>query len=121
MVLSRSRSLLAAAAAIAGLSAAGCPWAVAQSSAQLALSSEDPRPNRIQFEYVPPKDPRHEHVYRRVMEGRTLEKVQQLFSPFRLPIDLTDEARSALAERAAQRHDWIGRAGRPDRATTSGP
>jgi len=89
MVLSRSRSLLAAAAAIAGLSAAGCQWAVAQSSAQLALSSEEPRPNRIQFEYVPPKDPRHEHVYKRVMEGRALEKVQQLFSPFRLPIDLT--------------------------------
>src|SRR3954463_8562741 len=39
----------------------------------------------------------------------------------RLPIDLTDEARSQLADCAAQRHDWIGRAGRPDRATTSGP
>jgi hypothetical protein len=42
-------------------------------------------------------------------------------APARLPIDLTDEARSELAERAAQRHDWIGRAGRPDRAATSGP
>jgi hypothetical protein len=46
-------------------------------------------------------------------------------APARLPIDLTDEARSELAERAAQRHDWIGRAGRTDRAatraTTSGP
>jgi transposase len=41
--------------------------------------------------------------------------------PARLPIDLTDEARAALAERAAQRHDWIGRAGRPDRAKSSGP
>jgi transposase len=41
-------------------------------------------------------------------------------APARLPIDLTDEARGALAERAARRHDWIGRAGRPDRATTSG-
>src|SRR5829696_4789142 len=41
-------------------------------------------------------------------------------APARLPIDLTDEARSELAERAAQRHDWIGRAGRPDRAATSG-
>src|SRR5437016_10457842 len=89
MVLSRSRSLLAAAAAIAGLSAVGCQWAVSQSSAQLALSSEEARPNRIQFEYVPPKDPRHEHVYKHVKEGRTLEKVQQLFSPFRLPIELT--------------------------------
>jgi hypothetical protein len=89
MVLSRSCSLLAAAAAIAGLSAVGCQGAVAQSSPQLALSSEAPRPNRIQFEYVPPKDPRHEHVYNHVKEGLALEKVQQLFSPFRLPIDLT--------------------------------
>src|SRR5829696_772646 len=39
----------------------------------------------------------------------------------RLPIDLTEESRAELTERAAQRHDWIGRAGRPDRATTSGP
>ena len=41
-------------------------------------------------------------------------------APARLPIDLTDEARGALAERAARCHDWIGRAGRPDRATTRG-
>ena len=89
MVFSRSRSLLAAAGAIAGLSAVGCQWAVAQPRAPLALSSEEPRPNRIQFEYVPPKDPRHEHVYKHVKDGLALEKVQQLFSPFRLPIDLT--------------------------------
>jgi hypothetical protein len=38
----------------------------------------------------------------------------------RLPIDLTEESRAALTERAAQRHDWIGRAGRPGRETTSG-
>jgi hypothetical protein len=91
MVLSQSRSLLVAAAAIAGLSAVGCQSAVAQSRAQpqLALSSEEPRPNRIQFEYVAPKDPRHEHVYKHVKEGLALERVQQLFSPFRLPVDLT--------------------------------
>ena len=41
--------------------------------------------------------------------------------PTPLPIDLTEESRSQLAERAAQRHDWIGHAGRPDRETTSGP
>jgi transposase len=39
----------------------------------------------------------------------------------RLPITLTEEARAELAECAADRQDWIGRAGRPDRATTSGP
>jgi transposase len=41
--------------------------------------------------------------------------------PVRLPTDLTEQSRSELAERAAQRCDWIGRVGRPDRATTSGP
>jgi transposase len=40
--------------------------------------------------------------------------------PVRLPMDLTDEARSQLADRAAQRHDSLGSAGRPDRNETSG-
>src|SRR5215211_6277751 len=37
-----------------------------------------------------------------------------------LPIALTDEARTALADRAATRHDWIEEAGRPNRDATSG-
>ena len=41
-------------------------------------------------------------------------------APARIPVALTPGARSALAERAAQRHDWIGNAGRPDRSVTSG-
>ena len=28
--------------------------------------------------------------------------------PARLPVALTEEAQAELAERAAQRHDWIG-------------
>jgi transposase len=38
-----------------------------------------------------------------------------------LPVVLTDEARADLADRAAERHDWIGEMGRPDRTRTSGP
>ena len=38
----------------------------------------------------------------------------------RLPVDLTDEAQAELAERAATHHDWIGKAGRPNREQTSG-
>jgi transposase len=41
-------------------------------------------------------------------------------APARLPVGLTPEACSELAERAAQRHDWIGSAGRPNRNETSG-
>jgi hypothetical protein len=37
-----------------------------------------------------------------------------------LPIALTPEAHAALAEAAAHRHDWIGEAGRPDRAVVRG-
>jgi transposase len=37
-----------------------------------------------------------------------------------LPIDLTAEARTALADAAARRHDWVGGAGRPDRTVMRG-
>jgi transposase len=40
--------------------------------------------------------------------------------PVPLPVALTTEARDALAEAAAERHDWIGGAGRPDRTVTRG-
>jgi transposase len=40
--------------------------------------------------------------------------------PVPLPVALTPQSRSELAERAAQRHDWIGSAGRPNRNETSG-
>jgi transposase len=35
--------------------------------------------------------------------------------------DLAEQTRSDLASQAAARHDWIGRAGRPDRTKFSGP
>ena len=40
--------------------------------------------------------------------------------PAPLPVALTPESRSELAERAQHRHDWIGQAGRPKRDKTSG-
>ena len=40
--------------------------------------------------------------------------------PTLLPVALTDEARTGLAVAAADRHDWIGEAGRPNRTRTSG-
>ena len=65
--------LLAAAAACVGLSPAGA----------------DPQPQRILAEYVQPTNPAHQHLYERVKERRVLEKLQEIFSPFRLPVDLT--------------------------------
>src|SRR5215475_4385292 len=44
--------------------------------------------NRMVVEYVPPTNPAHRALYQRLMERRTLEKLQELFSPFRLPVEL---------------------------------
>ena len=93
MFLSRSYLLSIAATTIAGLATLGYQRVLAQSGVHRvgveSLSSEERRPNRIRFEYVSPQNPRHEHVHRHVKEKFALEKIQKLFSPFRLPIDLT--------------------------------
>jgi hypothetical protein len=44
--------------------------------------------NRMVVEYVPPTNPAHQALYRRLMERRVLEKLQEVFSPFRLPVEL---------------------------------
>ncbi len=48
------------------------------------------------------------------------EQDEARIAPVSLPVALTEAAQTALAERAATRHDWIGAAGRPDRGETSG-
>jgi len=44
--------------------------------------------NRMVVEYVPPTNPAHQALYQRLMERRVLEKLQEVFSPFRLPTQL---------------------------------
>jgi transposase len=41
-------------------------------------------------------------------------------APVRLPVALSAADHAELAKRAAERHDWIGEAGRPDRDATRG-
>ena len=53
------------------------------------LVAADSRPNRILIEYVVPKSPEHQPIYDRLKERRALEKLQEIFGAFRLPIDLT--------------------------------
>ena len=43
------------------------------------------RSDRIQIEYVPPKNPAHESVFRLLKERQVLEKFKELLSPLRLP------------------------------------
>src|SRR5215468_1378919 len=51
--------------------------------------AQEARTNRMQIEYVPPKDPAFQPIYDALKQNHTLEKLQQIFSPFRLPMDMT--------------------------------
>jgi hypothetical protein len=59
------------------------------SLSQTPAAAADAQTNRIRIEYYPPKNPALQAVYERVKERKALEKFQELFSPFRLPIELT--------------------------------
>ena len=52
-------------------------------------AADDARANRMQVDYVPPTNPAHQPLYELLKERRALEKLQEIFSPFQLPIDLT--------------------------------
>jgi hypothetical protein len=93
MLVSPSSLLRIITSLLAALALFVYPREVAQAAAERAVAEsttpDDVRPNRIQFEYVPPQNPKHEGVYSRIKEAQALEKIQQLFNPFRLPMDLT--------------------------------
>jgi len=55
--------------------------------AKVALA--DAQSRRIGIEYEPPKNPEHQHIYEMLKERRVLERLQEIFSPFQLPIELT--------------------------------
>jgi Putative metallopeptidase len=73
--------------------AAGLPLSVLCVAACLQLcgpaaAESEALPNRIRPEYYPPKNPAHQQIYDMLREKRALEKLQEVFSPFRLPIEL---------------------------------
>ena len=41
--------------------------------------------NRVEIRYEPPKDPEHGQIYEALKGRRSLEKLQEFLSPFRLP------------------------------------
>src|SRR5215510_9984141 len=49
----------------------------------------DAQSRRIGIEYESPKNPAHQPLYEMLKEHRVLEKLQEIFSPFQLPIELT--------------------------------
>ncbi len=50
-------------------------------------SAEHPS-NRIKIEYIAPEKTEQQRVYELMKDRKVLEKIQELFSPFRLPVDL---------------------------------
>jgi Putative metallopeptidase len=68
------------------LSAAFVSFVIIQ---QAPAAETDAQPNRIKIEYFDPPNPALRGVYELVKHRRTLERVQQVFSPFRLPVELT--------------------------------
>ena len=78
------KSFVGIAAAVALASSWASTGALAQSS-----TAEN---GRIIIEYVPPKDAGLQKVYEMVRERRALEVVRAMFTPFRLPVDLTIRA-----------------------------
>lgn len=60
----------------------------------LAISSrlstaDEQLTNRIRIQYFAPNNPAYNSIRDLLKEHRTLEKLQEIFSPFRLPSDLT--------------------------------
>ncbi|MDO9563575.1 MAG: DUF4344 domain-containing metallopeptidase [Bradyrhizobium sp.] len=73
------------AARAAILAAAG----MALTAASSALAAPANKPNQIRYEYVSPKNPAHQAIHDQMKQGRTLEHLQELLSPLRLPYPLT--------------------------------
>ena len=74
------------------------------------VETDKARTNRIRIEYVPPDNPEHRGVYDLLRDRTMLEKVQNLFSPFRLPADVTVRTQSC----DGQVNSWYEREnGRP--------
>lgn len=60
-----------------------CLWAGSAAHAQ--HGADTARPDRIQIEYIQPKTPAHQQIYETIKERQVLEKLKEIFSPFKLP------------------------------------
>jgi Putative metallopeptidase len=66
-----------------------CGFVLTLASFAAPAAADDNRPDRILIEYVPPKNPEHQKIYETLKAHHALEKLQEIFSPFKLPIDVT--------------------------------
>jgi len=77
------RKLCLRSSSVAAFAGVLCFAASAVFRAEAAKSVE-----RINIEYVQPKDPAHQPIYERLKEARALERIKELLGPFRLPRQL---------------------------------
>src|SRR5690348_1551111 len=54
-----------------------------------AMAAPEAQPQRIRIEYAKPENPAHQQLYETLQKRHALEKLQEIFGPFRLPTDLT--------------------------------
>ncbi len=64
------------------------PLPLESGAAELEHMTAAAEPGQIRIEYVPPTNPAHQKVYDMIRRRHSLEMVQKIFSPFRLPVDL---------------------------------
>ena len=55
----------------------------------VAATADEVRAHRIQIEYVAVSNPAHRQIYDLLKQHQALERLQGIFNPFRLPVDLT--------------------------------
>jgi len=64
------------------------PGAPNQPGRRVHVYTDIDQPNRITIEYVPPKNPDFQQIYKLLRQRHALETLQQMFAPFRLPEEL---------------------------------
>jgi hypothetical protein len=67
----------------------GCWLLFAAVGAVGPASAQEGQPNRIKIEYEAPQDSAFQPIYDTLKKNQTLEKLQQILAPFRLPYDMT--------------------------------
>src|SRR5262245_6616962 len=75
-------------AGVLALAAFVASMMVARAQSPRATMDQEARPNRIVIEYIAPTNPSQQQVYEMVKQKQVLEKFQEIFSPFKLRMDV---------------------------------
>lgn len=81
-------------------------WIAVIISVSCATAFAEPETNQITYAYEVPSDPHLIEIYKDVKERRTLERLQEFLSPFRLPEELRFTFKSCDGEDDAFHYDY---------------